>query len=98
MDRAAVEELLSVLGSGEAEALVLAVEVHADAILIDEAAGRAAARLRGLLPVGVLGVLLRAKQRGLQRELAPLLDRLREELGFFVSAELRAEILRQAGE
>jgi predicted nucleic acid-binding protein len=80
-DRTAVDELLSILGPGEAEALVLAVELHADAILIDEAAGRAVARQKGLLP-----------------ELTPLLDRLQRELGFFISAEVRAEILKQAGE
>jgi hypothetical protein len=64
-NRLVVEELLSTLGPGEAEALALAVEVHAEAILIDEAAGRAIARERGLLPIGVLGILLRARQRRL---------------------------------
>ena len=42
-----LEELLSTLGPGEAEALTLAVEVHADAVLIDESSGRAAARRSG---------------------------------------------------
>ena len=76
----------------------MAVEVHADAILIDETAGRAVARQRGLLPVGVLGVLLRAKHRRLILAVVPLIDRLQEELGFFISPALRAEILKQAGE
>ena len=97
-NRAAVEELLLTFGPGEAEALTLAAEVGADAILIDEAAGRAAARQRGLLPLGVLGILLRAKQRTLIGALSPLLDRLQGELGFFISPAVRAEVLKNAGE
>lgn len=94
----AVAELQATLGPGEAEALVLAVEVHADAILIDESAGRAEALRRGLAPLGVLGILLRARQRGLVTALQPLLDRLQNELGFFISPELRVMVLKQAGE
>lgn len=97
-NRKAVAELQTTLGPGEAEALVLAVEVHADAILIDESAGRAAALRRGLAPLGVLGILLRAKEQGLVDLLRPLLDRLQNELGFFVSPELRSAVLKQAGE
>ncbi len=56
-----------------------AEELHAEAILIDEAAGRAVALQRGLQPICVLGTLLRAKERGLFREISPLLDRLQTE-------------------
>lgn len=96
--RTMVDELRQVLGPGEAEAIALAVEVRADAILIDETAGRAVARQHGLFPVGVLGVLLRAKQRRLIHAVVPLVDRLQSELGFFISSALRADVLEQAGE
>ena len=86
------------LDPGESEALALAVELGISVILIDEAADRAAAMRLGLLPVGVLGTLVRAKQRGLVDRVEPLIDRLEREIGFFVSQELRAEILRRAGE
>jgi predicted nucleic acid-binding protein len=82
----------------EAEAIILAEELDAEAILIDETAGRAVALQRGLRPIGVLGTLPRAKERGHVREVAPLLDRLQRELGFFLSRKLLDDTLRQAGE
>ena len=97
-DRVAVDHLRQTLGPGEAEAIILAEELDAEAILIDETAGRAVALQRGLRPIGVLGMLLRAKERGLVREVAPLLDRLQKELGFFLSRKLLDDTLRQAGE
>jgi len=48
--------------------------------------------------LGSLGVLLRAKQEQLCPLIAPLLDRLENELRFFLSPELRQDVLRQAGE
>lgn len=53
---------------------------------------------RGLRPLGVIGTLLRAKERGLVLELTPLLDRLQRELGFYISSKLRNDTLRKAGE
>jgi predicted nucleic acid-binding protein len=97
-DRSKVAELLQILDPGESEALALALELGVSAILIDEAAGRTMAKRMGLLPVGVLGLLVRAKQRGLLGEVSPLIDRLKSDLGFFISDRLRAEVLRLACE
>ncbi len=97
-NRTVVDDLKTILDAGEAEAIALALEIGADALLIDETAGRAAARRRGLAVTGVLGVLIDAKKEGLVGAVAPFLDRLQAELDFFISAELRAETLRRAGE
>jgi predicted nucleic acid-binding protein len=56
------------------------------------------AKRLGLSPIGVLGLLVRAKQRGLVTLVQPLLDQLENDLGFFISRSLRSEILRLAGE
>jgi uncharacterized protein len=97
-DRAEVGRFLRMLDPGESEALALALEVSATVILIDEAKGRDVARRIGLVPVGVLGTLVRAKRRGLIGAIEPLIDRLQDELRFFVSSKLRADVLRDAGE
>jgi predicted nucleic acid-binding protein len=91
--------LLSVeLHQGEAEAIALAVEVHADRLLIDEREGRATARLLGLHVTGVLGVLLRGKKMGHVRAIKPEIEVLRSKAGFFIAPALEQAILAQAGE
>ncbi len=98
-DKDEVNHLMSVLDRGEAEAIVLACEVAAHAILIDEAGGRQIARQQfGLRVTGTLGILLAAKDRGLVLAVRPLVDQLRDGLGFFVSESLYQEILRLASE
>jgi len=52
------------LGPGESEAISLAQELHADALLIDERDGTKAARRLGLFVTGTLGVLEMAAKRG----------------------------------
>ena len=90
--------LLGELDRGEAEALILAQELKAGLILIDEAAGREKAKQLGLDTIGVLGVLLEAKHRGSIEAVTPLLDRLKDNHRFFIGPGLRDKVLRLAGE
>ncbi len=93
-----VARLRQTLDRGESEALILAKELQADVILIDELAGRAAAKQLGLHLIGTLGVLLRANKAGLLGTIRPIVTRLIEDLNFFVSQELLDFILQSAGE
>lgn len=97
-DQNQVAQLRAALDLGESEALVLALETKADAILIDERAGRRKATQLGLTAIGTVGILVQAKAEGLLDEVRPCLDRLENELKFFISAKLRADALRDAGE
>jgi predicted nucleic acid-binding protein len=65
-------ETLAHLGAGEWEAILLAQEMRADFLLIDEEDGRQAARSRALTVTGTLGVLERAAERGLLDLPSPL--------------------------
>jgi predicted nucleic acid-binding protein len=58
-------EVLAHLGAGERAAIVLAQELRAEVILIDEEDGRYAALAHALTVTGRLGVLERAAERGL---------------------------------
>ena len=64
------------IDDGEREAIALAVELGADAILIDDHRGRREAEALRCVAVGTLGVLANAADRGLV-ELPLALERLR---------------------
>jgi predicted nucleic acid-binding protein len=60
-----IDASLSHLDRGEQEAITLALEIQAEALLIDETKGRDAAELHGLRIIGTLGVLYSAADIGL---------------------------------
>ena len=93
-DLARIAAASEILDRGESEAIALALEIHADGLLIDEAAGRAEAKRLGLVTIGVIGLLHRAKIQGRVPAVLPLLDRLRDEAKFFVSDALREQAKR----
>ena len=73
-DHSHVKILENELDAGEAEAIVLALELKADYLVIDEFKGRSKAEEIGLKIIGSLGVLLQAKQIGLIPAVKPLID------------------------
>ena len=90
----ALASLRADLDSGELEAIALALETSADWILMDERAGTRVAEQRGLRPVGLLGVLIRAKNQGFIDEVLPIVDELRTMAGFWVSDGLVIKLRR----
>jgi predicted nucleic acid-binding protein len=65
INKQSVRKLELNLDQGEAEAIILAVELNANQLLIDERLGRREAVKLGLSLTGILGMLLIAKKRGL---------------------------------
>ena len=86
------------LDAGESAAIALCLEQQADALLIDESAGRAVANQLGLRVVGIVGILINAKNDGLISSVTVLLGRLEREANFWISTELRRQVLQLAGE
>jgi predicted nucleic acid-binding protein len=56
---------LASLDAGEEDAIALALELHADLLLMDDEEGAITARAKGLEVTGTLGILRRAAQRQL---------------------------------
>lgn len=97
-DAQAVARLRTILDQGESEAIVLAKELNADFLLIDESEGRKIAQQEGLQIIGLLGVLMQAKRKGLIHLVKPLLDDLRLRADFRIAESLYQEVLRRVGE
>jgi uncharacterized protein len=97
-DLALVAALRDDLDRGEAEAIALALSLHSDLVLLDEKEGRRVAQRLGLRVVGVVGLLIEAKERGLLPAIRPHLRALRQTAGFYVSEALYRYALELVGE
>jgi hypothetical protein len=93
----AVEILLADLGRGEAETIVLAKELEANRVVIDDLDARRYARRIGLELIGTLGLLLLARLEGKIISLGQEIERL-EAAGFRAAPELVESLLLEAGE
>lgn len=92
------QALMLELDQGEAAAIALALELGHQQVLIDEREGRAKAKALGLQPIGILGVLLRAKFDGQITSVEAVMQSLQREAGFFIADKLFEAILIEAGE
>ncbi|HEY9702153.1 MAG TPA: DUF3368 domain-containing protein [Allocoleopsis sp.] len=86
------------LHRGESETIALAIGLNADRVIIDENPGRKKAISLGLNVIGILGILLMAKQRGLIKLIKPLMNDLIDQAGFRIDKKLYSDILKLAKE
>jgi len=97
-NRKTVAKLLSAgLDKGESEAIVLASEVKAGLLILDERHARTVARQEGLPVTGTLIVLIAAKNAGMVAAIKPLLDQLIA-AGVYISPQIISHALQLAGE
>jgi predicted nucleic acid-binding protein len=89
--------LVTNLGAGEAETLMLALELREAVVVLDDALARLVAETLGRNVTGTLGLLLDAKRAGLIPAVGPLLDQL-EALRFRLAPHTRTAVLKLAGE
>ena len=89
--------LVTHLGDGEKEVLALGLETEDALLILDDRDARRYARALELEITGTLGLLLRAKERGILDAVRPVLDRL-QALGFRLNARTRQMVLKRASE
>ncbi|MDD6811034.1 MAG: DUF3368 domain-containing protein [Lachnospiraceae bacterium] len=85
------------LHDGEVEVMILAKEIEADVVIIDDANAKKHAKYLELPVTGTLGVLIKAKQEGYVDELKPILYQMVQN-GIYISQSLIEMCLKQVGE
>jgi len=96
-DRLAVNVLLDEMDLGEVETIVLASEMNADWVLMDEKKGRRKLSQLNIPKIGTLGILLKARQLGLVKNLKSDIEDLQKS-GFSISPMIVDEILKMDNE
>ncbi len=84
---------LDKLDQGEREAIILAEEIKANLLIVDDRAARNLANKRGLKIIGLLGILIDAARNNLI-DLPTKINQL-QETTFFISPKLLQSILSQ---
>lgn len=99
LDQKSFLKLRQRIDYGEAAAIVLAKESGADLLLMDDLAGRTEARKEGLKIIGLIGLLIQAKQKELIKNLnTVLVELMSDEIKFRLSDQLFEEALKSVGE
>ena len=85
------------LHEGEVEVMILALEIGAEVVIIDDANAKKHAKYLELPVTGTLGILIKAKQKGYIDELKTILHCMTDN-GIYISQSLIELCLRQVGE
>ena len=85
------------LHDGEVEVMMLAKEISADLLIIDDNAAKKTAKFLGFTVTGTLGILLKAKAEKIISEVRPILEKMLAEK-FYISDEILNLVLKTARE
>ena len=82
---------------GEVEVMMLAKEISANLLVIDDNAAKKTAKFLGFKVTGTLGILLKAKEEKIISEVRPILEKMLSEK-FYISDKIINLVLKTAGE
>lgn len=97
IERRSVSERVDSLGAGEREAILLALDGHADWVVLDDLDARHQAEIYGLQVIGTVGLLASARQKDMIASVAPILNAL-EVAGMWLSEDLKRRVLELVDE
>jgi predicted nucleic acid-binding protein len=87
-----------ILHAGEVAAIGLALDSGADWLIVDDGDARRIAKEQGLRIIGLLGLIVWAKQQGKLPRAMDAISMLRQVTGFRVSGQVLAQIAADLGE
>lgn len=90
-------KLLYELEQGEAEVIILAKEKGIKNVLIDDKVARLQAKVLGLDVIGTLGLLLKAKKKGILLDIKSSIEKMQEK-GIWIKEEIVEGLIKEAGE
>lgn len=96
-DEEMVQMLIPALDRGEAEVIVLAQEINARLVIMDELTGRKVAESLDFSITGSFGILIKAKEIGFIEAVNPLLHEIRSS-GVYFSQGFINQVLQMLGE
>ena len=85
------------LHDGEVEVMMLAKEISADLLIIDDNAAKKTAKFLGFKVTGTLGILIKAKAEKIISEVRPILEKMLAEK-FYISDKILNLVLKTARE
>ena len=85
------------IDKGESSAIALAMEIPDSTIILDDYIARKIAHQLGLSYTGTIGVIVKAKLRGLIPSISPILNKIKQ-TNFRLTEELELQALKQSGE
>lgn len=96
-DQHQFREIAKNLGKGEAGSIALALELPKSLLIIDERKGRRVAQGLKIEIIGSLGVLIKAKEKGVISSVREVLN-LIDKTNFRISELIKERVLKEAGE
>ena len=85
------------IDKGESSAIALALETPGSTVILDDYKARKIAAQLGITYTGTIGVIIKAKLKGIIPSIKPLLEKIKQ-TDFRLSAEIEIQALKEAGE
>lgn len=85
------------IDKGESSAIALALETPNSVVILDDYKARKIAERLGITLTGTIGVIIKAKLKGIIPSVKPLLEKIKQ-TDFRLSAEIEAQALKEANE
>ena len=85
------------IDKGESSAIALALETPGSTVILDDYKARKIAAQLGIIYTGTIGVIIKAKLKGIIPSIKPLLEKIKK-TDFRLSGEIEIRALHEAGE